>query len=58
MSTEFAPLSGAFYNSLEEGDELRLTIEEMNNPEADGVRQAMLPHMLDRVILCRSCNSL
>ena len=53
MNTEFAPLDGSFYNSLEEGDEMRVTIEEMNNPEVDGVRQTTLKRTLVCInILC------
>ena len=33
---EFAPVGGAFYNSLATDDSLRETIDEMNDPEADG----------------------
>ena len=33
---EFAPVGGPFYNSLDADDELRVTIEEVNDPEEDG----------------------
>lgn len=33
---EFAPVGGTFFNSLDADDDLRTTIEEMNDPDADG----------------------